>query len=413
MRQMSRCDDQSVFPFVFTVLSHARDVLRAPRLFARDSVVRRRTHFAECVDRAWRFGSAQRVGSAQRADTVRHASAGTRWRTTLLVVMCAAMSTTSDAQASAKEKRAQGVRTTVRTSGGAGGVSSAGAPGTTTQATTPKPSDAPPRRAVPALTAVTPSSAVADRGAELVVVATDNHFDAPEQVDAGLVNIRLVNRGKEAHHILLMKISRLVRLSEIADVLKENDWSPPWLQALGGPESVISGATSSASFILEPGRYVIACVVGSPSSHRHRFMEGMIQELAVVSPGRSWYRTALPPAEVTVKLNEWNYEVSGPILAGRRTVRVVNYGKREHQVAFVRLLPGRTATDAMHWVDAPSGAPPFEVAGGTTGLSPMESVNLDLDFVPGEYLMLCTLYDPLGRKSHLDMGMVKRVVIPG
>jgi hypothetical protein len=275
-----------------------------------------------------------------------------------------------------------------------------------------RPNDAAPKRAVPAIPAGA-SAQSPERGAELVVVATDFHFDAPEQVDAGLVNIRLVNRGREPHHILVMKINRLVRLSEISDALKANDWSPPWLQALGGPESVLPGATSSASLMLEPGRYVIACVVGSPLSHRHRFMEGMIQELAVVSPGRSWYRTALPPAEITVKLNEWNYEVSAPIHAGRRTIRVANFGKREHQLAFVRLLPGRTAAEAMKWVDAPSGPAPFEVAGGTTGLSPSEAVNVDVDFVPGEYLLLCMLYDPLGRKSHIELGMVKRVIVEG
>ena len=251
------------------------------------------------------------------------------------------------------------------------------------------------------------------RGSELVVVATDFRFEAPEQVDAGLVHLRLVNRGREPHHILVMKVNRLARLSEIEDVLRSNDWSPPWIQALGGPESVLPGATSSASMVLEPGRYVIACVVASPSSHRRHFMEGMIQELAVVSPGRSWYRTPLPAAEVTVRLNEWNYEVSGPILPGRRTIRIVNMGKREHQMAFVRLLPGKTAAEAMRWVETPAGPAPFEVAGGTTGLSPTESVNVEADFLPGEYLLLCTLYDPLGRKSHLQMGMVKRIVIGG
>ena len=35
------------------------------------------------------------------------------------------------------------------------------------------------------------------RGSELVVVATDFHFEAPEQVDAGLVHLRLVNRGRK------------------------------------------------------------------------------------------------------------------------------------------------------------------------------------------------------------------------
>ncbi|MFN8583381.1 MAG: hypothetical protein U0163_20700 [Gemmatimonadaceae bacterium] len=43
-------------------------------------------------------------------------------------------------------------------------------------------------------------------GNELVVVATDFAFQAPPQVDAGLVNIRLFNRGTEMHHVLVIKV---------------------------------------------------------------------------------------------------------------------------------------------------------------------------------------------------------------
>lgn len=249
------------------------------------------------------------------------------------------------------------------------------------------------------------------RGNELVVIATDSAFAAPSQVDAGLVHIRLVNRGREPHHVLVMKVNRLARLAEIEEMLRSNDFSPSWIESLGGPESVISGATSSASMVLEPGRYVIACVVASPATHRRRYMDGMIAELAVVSPGRSWLRTPLPRAEITLRLSEWNFELSTPIRPGRRTIRIDNLGTREHQVAFVRLLPRRTVVEALRWVESPAGPPPFEVAGGTTGLSPKQSVNVEVDFIPGEYLLLCNLYDGLGRKAHLQMGMVKRIVV--
>lgn len=244
-----------------------------------------------------------------------------------------------------------------------------------------------------------------------MVVANDSSFEAREQVDAGLVHIRMTNRGRAMHHVLVMKVNRLARLGELEEMLRTNDWSPPWIESMGGPEAVLPGGTSSVSMVLEPGRYVIACVVASPATHRHAYMKGMIQELAVVSPGRSWTRTPLPRAEVTLRLNEWNYELSGPIFAGRRTIRIDNVGTREHHVAFVRLLPGRTAAEAVRWVESPHGPAPFEVAGGTTGLSPHQSVNVEADFVAGEYLLLCTLYDALGRKSHLDLGMLRRITV--
>ncbi|MEO7964978.1 MAG: hypothetical protein ABIT38_13830, partial [Gemmatimonadaceae bacterium] len=76
-------------------------------------------------------------------------------------------------------------------------------------ATPVKPTDAPTRLPVVALPPANFPQVPVERGTELVVVATDYHLTAPEQVDAGLVNIRMVNRGKEMHHVLVMKINRL------------------------------------------------------------------------------------------------------------------------------------------------------------------------------------------------------------
>lgn len=246
-------------------------------------------------------------------------------------------------------------------------------------------------------------------GNELVVIATDYRFEAPEQVDAGLVNIRLFNRGKEDHHVLLIKLDRLDRMSQVAEMLKANDWSVPWMHPLGGPESVAPGGSATASMVLEPGRYMLACVVASPSSHRQHFMDGMIRELSVVKPPGPETRATLPATEVTLKLFEWNFTLDGPLFAGRRTIRVENTGKFEHHVAFVRLLPGKTIEQAVKWAENPAGPSPYESVGGTTGLEGGRSVNITLDLMPGEYALLCTLYNPLSRKTHSAHGMIKPI----
>lgn len=244
-------------------------------------------------------------------------------------------------------------------------------------------------------------------GTELVVIATDFAFDAPEQVDAGLVNVRLFNRGKEMHHVVVIKVDRLVRISQIAEILKANKWNEEWMQALGGPEAVNPGGVSTASMVLEPGRYVLACVVASPSTHKAHFMDGMIRELSVVKPVAAPARAALPATEVSLKLFEWNYQLDGPLFAGRRTLRVENIGKFEHHAWIVRLLPGKTIEQATRWAEDPSGAAPFEPVGGTTGLQPGRSVNITVDLTPGDYALLCTLFNPLSRKTHSAHGMIK------
>ncbi|MFN8583382.1 MAG: hypothetical protein U0163_20705 [Gemmatimonadaceae bacterium] len=105
--------------------------------------------------------------------------------------------------------------------------------------------------------------------------------------------------------------------------------------------------------VLEPGRYVLACIVASPTTHHQHFMEGMLRELSVVkAPGPS-VAASLPPAELTLSLSEWSFALDGALYAGRRTVRVENKGSIEHHVAIVRLIGGATALRAAHWMEDP------------------------------------------------------------
>jgi hypothetical protein len=246
-------------------------------------------------------------------------------------------------------------------------------------------------------------------GNELVVIATDYRFEAPEQVDAGLVNIRLFNRGKEDHHVLLIKLENLDRMNQVAEQLKTNDWNVPWMHSFGGPESVAPGGSATATMVLEPGRYALVCVVASPGTHRQHFTEGMIRELSVVKPLGVVVPATLPPTEVTVKLFEWNFTVEGPLFAGRRTIRVENVGQFDHNVAFVRLLEGKTVEQAVAWAESPRGAAPYEPVGGSTRVERDRAVNITIDLMPGEYALLCTLYNPLSRKPHSGHSMVKPI----
>jgi hypothetical protein len=248
-------------------------------------------------------------------------------------------------------------------------------------------------------------------GSELVIVATDFQFQVPPQVDAGLVNIRLFNRGKEMHHVLVIKVDRMDRLSQIADELRDNRYMTSWMHPLGGPESVGPGGVSSASMVLEPGRYVLACIVASPTTHRQHFMDGMLRELSVVKPPGPELRATLPPAELSLALNEWSFTLAGVLYAGRRTIRVENQGTIEHHLSIVRLIGGATALQAARWMENPQGAPPFEPVGGTTGMEPKAAVNVTVDLMPGEYAFLCTLYNPLAKKTHAAMGMVKSYTV--
>ncbi|MGQ0647660.1 MAG: hypothetical protein ACT4P7_08805 [Gemmatimonadaceae bacterium] len=244
-------------------------------------------------------------------------------------------------------------------------------------------------------------------GNEFVVIATDHSFEAPEHVDAGLVNVRLFNRGKELHHLVVIKVDRLDRVSQISEYLRDNDRNVPWMTPLGGPESVGPGGVSSAIMALEPGRYVLVCMVVSPTTRRQHFMDGMIRELSVVKPPGTTVPARLPETEISLKLFEWDFTLGGPLFAGRRTIRVENVGKFEHHVWFVRLLPGTSFEQAVSWAESSMGPTPFEPVGGTTWLEPGRSVNVTVDLIPGDYALICTLANPLSRKPHSAHGMAR------
>jgi hypothetical protein len=257
----------------------------------------------------------------------------------------------------------------------------------------------------PATKRAAPARPVVSEGTELVVRVTDQALDVPTQVDAGLVNVRLFNRSSGPQHITILKVDRLDRVSSISEYLRSGDWNVPWINRMGGPESTPPGGVSSVSMILEPGRYVVAQLPVASKPGGSLILRD-VEELSVVGQAEG---AKLPSAAVTLTMYEWNFTLEGPLNAGRRTIRVENKGQFEHQVSIVRLLPGRGIDQAVKWAENPSGPPPFEGVGGTTNLARERSVNLTVDLLPGDYVLLCTTYNPLSKQLHSHHGMIKQI----
>jgi hypothetical protein len=249
------------------------------------------------------------------------------------------------------------------------------------------------------------------QGTEVVVVATDQGLEAPDQADAGLLNLRLFNRGRQLHSLILLKVDRLDRIASIAETLRNNDWNLTWLKALGGPGRVGPGGMSSGIVVVEPGRYVLADLGDGPPQGRLTRSDVFLKELAVLKPTGSERAIQLPETEVTLSMTGWSFNLSGPLYAGRRTVNVVNNSPLDHNMWLVRLAPGRTTTDALRWLDRPHGVPPFEALGGTTAIAPGRAINVTFDLLPGDYTLICGLLNPLSKRTHADHGMVKQLTV--
>jgi len=79
--------------------------------------------------------------------------------------------------------------------------------------------------------------------ANVVTVTTvDYAFQAPDTIAAGRTTLRLVNNGKDFHHIWLIKLEGGHTLPELVEATKTQGPLPKWAVDVGGPNSPMPAA---------------------------------------------------------------------------------------------------------------------------------------------------------------------------
>jgi hypothetical protein len=243
-------------------------------------------------------------------------------------------------------------------------------------------------------------------GANVVmVIAGDYSFEAPAEIPAGLTAIRLVNKGPSLHHIQLMKLENG---KTVEDFLAAGEHPPAWAIPAGGPAPPEVGDTSSSIQMLEPGNYALICFIPAEDGVPH-VVKGMSRALKVVGPSRS--AASEPEADIVVKLVDYDFEFSQPLTAGKHTIRVDNAGAQPHEIAIVRLNPGKKPGDFTAWGMKPVGPPPGTIHGGLSGIMPGTHSSIEVDLPPGEYGLLCFLPDAKDGKPHFEHGMAKQAKV--
>jgi hypothetical protein len=134
-------------------------------------------------------------------------------------------------------------------------------------------------------------------------------------------------------------------------------------------------------------------------------MKGMVRPLTVTGPARTG--VAEPSADIVIKLVDYDFQLSKPLTAGRHTIRIENAGPQEHELAIVRLEPGKTPADFAAWGMKQVGPAPGKMLGGVSGIVPGMHASIDVDFTPGRYGFLCFAPDSKDGKPHFLHGMAK------
>ena len=252
-------------------------------------------------------------------------------------------------------------------------------------------------------------------GPNVVTITTSEYaFGMPDTIPAGLTTFRLVNQGKELHHASLVRLRDGKTVADfqaaLAAAMKNHTPPPSWMTFAGGPNAVTLGDTGVATETLEPGSYLFVCWIPSLDGVPH-VMKGMMHPLAVgpaVAPP-----TAEPGADLTIKLTDYDFELSRPLTAGKHVVRVENTGAQAHEVVIAALTPGKTLKDFIAWEEGgekgplPTGA----WVGGVTTIEVGAHSQFTTTFAPGSYLLLCFWPDAKDGKPHLMHGMGKEITV--
>jgi hypothetical protein len=242
----------------------------------------------------------------------------------------------------------------------------------------------------------------------VTVTTSDFKFEAPAEIPAGLTTFKLVNRGPSLHHVQLLKLEEGKTAKDFLQALKAGGPPPRWVKEAGGPNPPEAGGTVTTTVPLEAGSYVMVCFIPSADGVPH-LAKGMVKPLTVTGPAPA--ATAEPASDAVMKLVDFDFQLSKPLKAGRQTLRVENAGSQSHEVAVVRMEPGKKPEDFAKWGERPIGPAPGKLFGGVSGIMPGTHAFVDLDLPSGDYALLCFVPDAKSGKPHFVLGMAKEVKV--
>ena len=240
-------------------------------------------------------------------------------------------------------------------------------------------------------------------------IARDYGFEGPAQIPAGPTLFRLDNQGKELHHLVLVRIEQGRTYDSLLAALRKPGPPPAWMYLVGGPNATGPGANSNATENLKEGHYAVICFIPSADGVPH-LAKGMTSPLEVVAAAGPVAREV--PADVTIKLSDYDFHVSSPLTAGSHVIRVENAGPQPHELVLVKMEPGKTLNDIKAWEKGgEKGVPPVSPLGGISPMMANESGQFTVELTSGDYAFICFLPDMKDGKAHLMHGMVKAVKV--
>jgi hypothetical protein len=116
--------------------------------------------------------------------------------------------------------------------------------------------------------------------ADATIKLVDFSFALPAEIKAGRQVWKVVNEGKQAHEITIIKLAEGKTMEDVANFMQSMAGAPPFADA-GGFQAIDPGKAGWMTLDLQPGNYVAMCHVPDPATgHAHMEM-GMVMPFTV------------------------------------------------------------------------------------------------------------------------------------
>jgi hypothetical protein len=253
---------------------------------------------------------------------------------------------------------------------------------------------------------------------DVFISAADYSFQAPASIAGGITRLSFQNdSAAEDHQAQLIRLNDGVAFEDFQAAFEtiESEADVPGVFA-GGPGAG-PGLSNSNVLNMEPGQYVLLCLIPSPTDGVIHAAKGMMQALEVTAAAAE--QPELPTADLAVSAYEFTFDVPETLPAGETTFDVTNDGAQDHEMALIRLEGGFTVDQLLDLFFAepdpeappPEGPPPFSFLGQVAVMATGRSGQTTIDLTPGSYAFLCFVTDPTSGQPHAALGMAKPVTV--
>ena len=242
------------------------------------------------------------------------------------------------------------------------------------------------------------------------VVTEEYQFKLPStSIPAGLTTIRMVNAGKEFHHIQLYRLTDGKTFADFTAAVQAQGPLPAWAVPAGGPNPAAPGLPEpSVTLRLEPGPYAMVCYIPGADGMPH-VAKGMMATFDVVAEGAV---AGNPTGDVEMALTDYAFGLAAPMTAGPHAIRVTNQAGQPHEVVLLLLAEGATGMAFPEWVEGGmKGPPPATLIGGVSAIAKGETASFPVDLAPGKYALICFVPDAKDGKPHFAHGMMQEFTI--